>query len=118
MGRRAKPGKRKEEAKVVFLSHRRVLLPLGTARVTPLPSGHGSGSPVSRSGLGAAADQVRVLPADPGRDAALDVSDDERVPVPCTDSMTSTRNSNSLFAGRWLRAPATPEIELCGASKS
>jgi len=63
-----------------------------------------SGSPVSRSRLGAAADQVRVLYAEPGRDAALDVSDDERVPVPCADSVTSTENSNSLFAGRWLRA--------------
>jgi hypothetical protein len=69
--------------------------------------GYSAGGPVSRSGLGAAADQVRVLRAEPGRDVALDVGNDERVAAPCADRVTSTRNSNSLFACRWLRAPAT-----------
>jgi len=41
--------------------------------------GHGTGGAVSRSGLGAAAGQGRVLRTEPGRDAALAVGDDERV---------------------------------------
>ena len=73
--------------------------------------GAGTGGPVSLPGLGASADQVRVLRAEPGWDAALDVGDDERVGATCADSVTSTRNSNSLFACRWLRAPATIENE-------
>src|SRR5215470_3440634 len=60
---------------------------------------------VSRPRLGAAADQVHVLRAEPGRDAVFAVGDDERIAVPRADSMTSTRNSNSRFACRWLRAP-------------
>ena len=68
---------------------------------------HRARGPVSRPRPGAAADQVRVLRAELGRDAAFAVEDDERGAVPCADSMTSTRNSNSRFACRWLRAPAT-----------
>ena len=66
--------------------------------------GHGTGGPVSRSGRVAAAGQGRVLRTEPGRDAAPAVGDDERVAAPCDDRVTSTRNSNSLFACRWLRA--------------
>ena len=68
---------------------------------------HGANGPVTRPRLRAAADQVRVLRAEPGRDAAFAVGDDERVAAPCADSVTSTRNSNSRFACRWLRAGAT-----------
>ena len=68
---------------------------------------------VSRPRLGAAADQVRVLRAEPGRDAAFAVGDDERMAVPCADSMTSTRNSKSRFACRWLRARATTYTICC-----
>ena len=50
---------------------------------------------------------MRVLRAEPGPDAALDLRDDE----PGAGSVTSTRNSNSLFACRWLRAPATMNNE-------
>jgi hypothetical protein len=41
---------------------------------------------------------VRVLRAEPSLDAAFAVEDDERVAAPCADSMTSPRNSSSLFA--------------------
>ena len=73
--------------------------------------GHGTGGPVSRSGLVAAAGQGRVLRTEPGRNAALAVGDGERVAAPCDDSVTSTQNSNSLFACRWLRAAATMHDE-------
>src|SRR5215470_4198535 len=69
---------------------------------------------VSRPRLGAAADQVHVLRAEPGRDAVFAVGDDERIAVPCADGMTSTRNSNSRLACRWLRAPATTEVDAPG----
>ena len=36
--------------------------------------------------------------------AALEVGDDERVAAPCDQGVISTRNSNSLFTRRWLRA--------------
>jgi hypothetical protein len=49
-------------------------------------------------------DRFHPAGAEPGRDSALAVGDDERVAAPCDDSVTSTRNSNSLFACRWLRA--------------
>ena len=61
---------------------------------------HGTGGPVFRSGLVAAAGQRRVLRTEPGRDATLAVGDDERVAAPCDDSLISTRNSTSLFACR------------------
>jgi len=38
------------------------------------------------------------------RHPPLEVGDDERVAAPCDKSLTSTRNSNSRFAGRWLQA--------------
>jgi len=79
--------------------------PIGSKTVPISALGYSAGGPVSRWGLGAEADQARVLRAEPGRDVALDVGDDERVAAPCADSVTWTRNSNSLFACRWLRAP-------------
>jgi len=45
------------------------------------------------------------------RHPPLEVGDDERVAAPGDKSLTSTRNSNSRFVGRWLQAPATTDIE-------
>jgi len=49
---------------------------------------------VSRPRLGAAADQVHVLRAEPGRDAVFAVGDDERiaVPAPVASRFTSVYN--------------------------
>ena len=38
----------------------------------------------------------------------------ERVAAPCDEVVTSKRNSNSLLACRWLRAPATTEGDCQG----
>jgi hypothetical protein len=43
---------------------------------------------ISHPKLSAAADQVSVLHAEMGRDAAFAVGDDERVAVPCADRVT------------------------------
>jgi len=40
-----------------------------------------------------------------GRAAALAVGEDERLAAPCADSVISSRNSKTMFACRWLRAP-------------
>jgi len=55
--------------------------------------------PAASPEAGCSSDQVSILRVEPGW-----VGDNERVAVPCADSVASTRNSNSLFACRWLRA--------------